>query len=112
MGEARSASSLILLPNLRSPVKILVIPFPLAAGFVMVAGLGRPTPDLFNRFGARCVGRLLRRCRLPAISEPGRPLRLVGNWIAAGSLIALLAGCADAPLNQTVPPAVRAMYSA
>jgi lipoprotein-anchoring transpeptidase ErfK/SrfK len=54
--------------------------------------------------------RLLRRWRLLGIREQGME-RQIGAWIAAGSLVAFLAGCASPPLNQNVPPAVRAMYS-
>jgi len=36
----------------------------------------------------------------------------IGGLLATGSLIGLLAGCADQPLNANVPPAVRAMYAA
>ena len=46
------------------------------------------------------------------VNENGSLQPRVGGWIVAGSLIALLAGCANPPLNQNVPPAVRAMYSA
>jgi lipoprotein-anchoring transpeptidase ErfK/SrfK len=36
----------------------------------------------------------------------------IGTSIAGASLVAILAGCADQPLNANVSPAVRAMYSA
>jgi len=50
--------------------------------------------------------------RLPCANARDRLEWRIAALVAAGSLITLLAGCAEQPLNQNVPSAVRAMYAA
>jgi lipoprotein-anchoring transpeptidase ErfK/SrfK len=96
--------------NFRAAVKFIVRPFHRAAGFVMFPRGGRKEIHRTMRLSP-CRGGAWRRGGVYRVDPLGLPARRAGGLIVALGLLAMATGCADAPLNENVPPAVRAMYS-